>query len=714
MSRTAWSVAFVLVSLIATAGPASAQTKAGAEFRVNSYTTGNQLYPTVGRDTRGNFVIVWDDRTNYLLQGQRYDRAGTRVGAEFNVSTAQYAYFPAMAVGPKGNFVVVWTHYPDGNQGGIRGQRFDAAANRLGAEFQVNTYTTNYQQRGNVALDGQGNFVVIWWSLLQDGAGQGMFAQRFDNQGNRRGGEFQVNTYTTGNQFFSDVSADTAGNFVVAWTSNPGTDLSGLSVNAQRYDANGVPQGANFQVNTYTTGNQLSAGVTHMADGSFFIGFQSNQNEAAGDVIVKRYDASGNPVGAEFQVNTTYTAGQQGYPDFALDAQGNFVVSWWDRTVSDGSSYGVFGRRFLANGTPRGADFLINTYTTGQQIPHRMATTIASDAVGNFVVSWDSRNGQDGSGTGDFAQRWGGLHPNAMQVDTTGNLVWEPGESIDVRPNWFNANGAAQTFGAALTNLAGPAGATYTLVDGVGSYGTVANNVSAVCTDCYQVSVNNPTPRPVQHWDASALESITPDTQGQQKRWALHIGNSFTDVPTSNGFYRFIETLLHHQITGGCGGTNYCPGNPTTRDSMAVFVLVAKEGAGYTPPACVPPNDFLDVPETNPFCRFIEELARRGVVAGCGGGNYCPTNPVSREQMAVFVLRTLEPGLVPPACVPPNDFADVPETSPFCPFIEELARRAVVSGCGGTPPNYCPTQPVTREQMGVFISVTFGLTLYGP
>ena len=262
-------------------------------------------------------------------------------------------------------------------------------------------------------------------------------------------------------------------------------------------------------------------------------------------------------------------------------------------------------------------------------------------------------------------------------MNTTGNQVWEPGESVDMRPTWRNNNGAAQTFGGTLTNLAGPAGATYTLADGTANYGTVANAASAQCIDCYQVAVDNPTPRPVQHWDASAVESITPDTQGQQKEWRLHIGASFTDVPTSNGFYRFIETLLHHSITGGCGGTNYCPGNPTTREQMAVFVLVAKEGAGYTPPACTTPV-FADVPANSPFCRFIEELARRAVVTGCGGGNYCPTQPVTREQMAVFVLRTLDPALTPPACVPPNDFLDVPETQPLLP----LDRGAVPAGRG--------------------------------
>jgi hypothetical protein len=80
--------------------------------------------------------------------------------------------------------------------------------------------------------------------------------------------------------------------------------------------------------------------------------------------------------------------------------------------------------------------------------------------------------------------------------------------------------------------------------------------------------------------------------------------------------------------------------------------------------------------------------------------------------MAVFVLRTLDPALNPPAGSPPNMFTDVPETSTFCRWIEELARRGVVTGCGGG--NYCPGSPVSREQMGVFLAGTFGLTLYGP
>jgi hypothetical protein len=218
------------------------------------------------------------------------------------------------------------------------------------------------------------------------------------------------------------------------------------------------------------------------------------------------------------------------------------------------------------------------------------------------------------------------------------------------------------------------------------------------------------TTRPVLHWDAVFDERLTPDAQGQEKLWRLHLGASFTDVGTSSSFYPFIEVLLHHGITGGCNGPEYCPTSSASREQMAVFVLLAKEGSGYRPPACTTPM-FGDVPAGSPYCPFIEELARRGVVSGCGGGNYCATAPVLREQMPVFVLRTLDPNLAPPACTTPM-FADVPASSPYCRWIEELARRGVVSGCGGG--NYCGSDPVTREQMAVFLTGTFGLTLYGP
>jgi hypothetical protein len=297
----------------------------------------------------------------------------------------------------------------------------------------------------------------------------------------------------------------------------------------------------------------------------------------------------------------------------------------------------------------------------------------------------------------------------ALAVDASGNGVIEPGEpAVTVAPSWRN-NATAATLTGAASSFTGPTGPTYTIADGAAAYGLVGQGAVSSCTstgNCYALGVAAAT-RPVQHWDSTFVETIAPG--GAAKTWRLHVGDSFSDLPRTNPFYRFVETLLHNSVTGGCSATAYCPASATTREQMAVFVLVAREGAGYVPPACTTPS-FGDVPAAHPFCRWIEELLRRGVVGGCGGGNYCPSSPVTRDAMAVFTLRTLAPALAPPACGTPR-FPDVPASSPFCPWVEELARRGVVTGCGGG--NYCPASAVTREQMGVFLSVTFALSLYG-
>jgi hypothetical protein len=338
--------------------------------------------------------------------------------------------------------------------------------------------------------------------------------------------------------------------------------------------------------------------------------------------------------------------------------------------------------------------------------------------MGNFVVAWTNATTTPGS-EDIFGQRFGNLDAVGLALDTAssgssnGNGVFEPGESIDVKPVYRNLNGLLQTvsFGASAT-LTGPAGAgvTYQLQDATASYGPIANGDTAPCSGCYEVGVSAPATRPVLHWDAILTESLNLAPAGQKKSWALHVGKSFVDVPSTSDYYRSVETLLHKGVTNGCSATAYCPTSPVTREQMAVFVLEAGEGTGYRPSSCFWPP-FGDVPTSSPFCRFILELARRGVVTGCGGGNYCPTLPVTREEMSVFLLRALDPGLDPPTCVSPA-FSDVPASSPFCRWIEELVRRGATIGCGNG--NYCPAEPVTREQMAVFVSATFGLSLYGP
>jgi len=696
-----WRLLLVSWVLAGCALPAAAQVPAGGEFRVNTYSFFDQNYPNIATTPDGGFIVAWADRGTGAAKVQRFDRAGNFLGKEFVANTDFDAHFPGLAVGSRGEFLVTWNQNLDGATT-LQARLFDADGRPLGAELRVNSESGTVSCCSRVAADGRGMFIVTWWG--PDISEGGIWARRFDARATPLGAEFLVNNSVFYPQFFQDVAADAAGNFVIAWTSRGGD--SG-DVMAQRYDPSGTPLGVNFRVNSYTTGLQAIPGLAYAPDGTFVVSYMSRHDGYEYDVFAKRYAGTGAQIGAEFQVNT-YTPYGQGYPSVAMDGAGNFVVSWMDFDA-DNYDTRVRARRFRADGTGRGSDFLVSTATVGVPSSNRLATAVASDAVGNFVVDW-VRLYPTAFSDDVYAQRFGGLHADALQVDGAGNQVWEPGETVDVAASWFNTNGAAQTIGGGLAALTGPSGPTYTISDGVAVYPTVADGARVTCSECYLVGVTSPPSRPATHWDATVVETLTPDALGQAKKWTLHIGRSFTDVPTTTPFYRFVETLLHTGVTAGCGPDTYCPASATSREQMAVFVLAAKEGSGYAPAACTTPV-FGDVPASSPFCRFIEELARRGVVGGCGGGNFCPGSPVTREQMAVFTLRTLDPALDPPPCGTPV-FADVPASSPFCRWVEELARRHVVAGCGGG--NYCPGAPVTREQMGVFISVTFGLTLYGP
>ena len=182
----------------------------------------------------------------------------------------------------------------------------------------------------------------------------------------------------------------------------------------------------------------------------------------------------------------------------------------------------------------------------------------------------------------------------------------------------------------------------------------------------------------------------------------------FLDVPQADIFHDDIESIFRAGITAGCGGGDYCPDSAVTRAQMAVFLLKAKHGAAYDPPGCA--GVFEDVICPSLFADWIEQLAAEGITAGCGVDVYCPDAAVSRQQMAVFLLKAEHgSGYVPPPCT--GIFTDVPCSSPFAVWIEQLVVEGITAGCGGVPPLYlyCPASPSTRGQMAVFLTRTFEL-----
>jgi hypothetical protein len=325
-----------------------------------------------------------------------YGRAqGASPCPEFRVNTYTTGEqdLPALAADPSGNFVAVWqSNGQDGSAHGIVAQRFSAGGTPSGSEFQVNTYTTGEQRDPHVASDAAGNFVVVWTGAGQDGDGDGIFGQRFDTGGAAQGPEFQVNSLTPAHQVTPTVAADATGNFVVVWVNLPASGFD-RDVRGRLFDASGVPRGPDFPVNTYTTGIQAQPSVASDSAGNFVIVWESGgQDGSVAGVFGQRFDVAGTPQGSEFPVNS-YTTDSQSSPVVAFDGAGDFVVAW---SGEGASGFGIQGRRFHADGVPFGPEFRVSD-TPATQV------AMTYDSLGGLVAVWE---GVDGSKAGVRGRRF--------------------------------------------------------------------------------------------------------------------------------------------------------------------------------------------------------------------------------------------------------------------------------------------------------------------
>jgi hypothetical protein len=266
------------------------------EIQVNTYTEGNQRYPSITKLKNVGFVIVWQsmgqeqDGSGHGVYGQIFEGDGQKIGAEslINTTTEHSQFAPCVASLETGGFVVTWTsNYQDSSGEGIFGQVFDAERNKIGDEFPVNTYTTGNQCNSKVTSLKNGNFVATWESSGQDASGYGIFAQIFDVKGNKIGDEFQVNTFTKYSQKSPSVATLENGGFVVTWESY-GQNNSGYEIYARRYDASAKAVSDEFLVNINTTNDQTSSAVTGLINGGFVIAWESLNQDDSGYGIFAR------------------------------------------------------------------------------------------------------------------------------------------------------------------------------------------------------------------------------------------------------------------------------------------------------------------------------------------------------------------------------------------------------------------------------------------
>jgi hypothetical protein len=334
---------------------AAAGTPVGLEFQVNGHTPQNQSRPNVALEANGDFVIAFEsagqDGSGYGLFVRRYDSAGTLLDVEFLVNTYTEGLQAngGLASDDDGDFIVTWTSLQGTAYLGVFAQRYSSAGTAQSGEFEVNGPFTASKSGPAVAMDADGDFVVVWQTSNLDGNGGGVFGQRFASSGAPRGVEFQVNQYTLNTQHDPQVAMDNDGDFVVVWASLI-LDGQNEGVLARRFGSSGAPLTDEFVVNSFTLDDQQVAAVAAEADGDFIVTWRDDVHD--GDVtgvFARRFSSSGTPQAVQFQVNS-YTTGAQSSAWLDFDSDGDFVFVW--QSVHDGAGTGVFAQRFANPGGP--------------------------------------------------------------------------------------------------------------------------------------------------------------------------------------------------------------------------------------------------------------------------------------------------------------------------------------------------------------------------
>ena len=316
-------------------------------------------------------------------------RAQHTLGAEFQVnsSTLLRQRYPAVAIEADGDFIVAWNRAGGGNLADIFFRQFTSAGVALAADTRLNVVTTGAQVGATVDVAADGKFVVAWTSFGQDSVNtDGIFARRLDAAGTPLATEFQVNTDTARDDYDPALAVDADGDFVVVWAGYDNTAYR-LDVFGQRFDSAGVKLGGEFQLNSLDFDYEPAIGMD--GSGGFVVVWSSYRGAASGfDVFARRFNSAGGSIAGEFRVNNS-TADRQSRSDVAVGADGRFVVAW-SSAGQDGGLAGIFAQRFSSSGVKVGAEFLVNTYTPNDQDD----PMVDIDGDGDFVVTWSSV-GQD-------------------------------------------------------------------------------------------------------------------------------------------------------------------------------------------------------------------------------------------------------------------------------------------------------------------------------
>jgi Ca2+-binding RTX toxin-like protein len=391
------------------------------ETLVDSYTTNDQISSTIAALADGGWVVTWfglgPGDSDYGIYQQRYGGDGHAVGSEtrVNIHTTNNQYHPTTTALADGGWVVTWDGEGPGDSTGIFQQRYAANGHAMGAETEVNRYSTNDQASASTTALSDGGWVVTWYGYGPGEGPNGIFQQRFTSDGHKVGPETLVNSYTTNNQFAPTTTALANGGWVVAWYGEGPGDSNGIFL--QRYAANGHAVGTETLVNSYTTNSQDAPKITALPDGGWVVTwYGEGAGESAFGIFQQRYTGDGNTAGPETLVNS-YTTNNQIDPATTALADGGWVVVWYGEGPGDSS--GIFQQRYAADGDTVGGETRVNSYTTNNQVD----PTITALGDGGWVVTWWGEGSGDGP-NGVFQRHYAANIDGSTHADKLTGTGW--------------------------------------------------------------------------------------------------------------------------------------------------------------------------------------------------------------------------------------------------------------------------------------------------
>ncbi|MDF9906502.1 UNVERIFIED_ORG: Ca2+-binding RTX toxin-like protein [Pseudomonas reinekei] len=428
--------------------------KAGGESRVSTLTPLAQDSISITGLADGGWLVSLQNNdptygSDILIQ--RYSAAGERLGDEIAVAPSLRAQGYSDVAGlADGGWVVTWQSYgEDGDSGGIYARRFNEAGDAVGGQWRVNTHTIDSQDSPAVTALGDGGWLVVWMSRDVAGNNFTIESQRYNAAGTAVGGETQVNTTTGDNQiaqYSSDVTALKDGGWLVTWhATHPGE--SRFDIYAQRYDATGNRVGSETQVNTNTLDIQYIPAVTALNDGGWLVSWSSFRAGYGDDIYFQRYNANGQAVGGETHVINSphYATQSQSFSDVTALADGGWVVTWESGGSQDGDALAIYAQRYNAAGQTVGGETLVNTTTDGSQV----SAKVTSLEDGGWAVTWMSIGQSSHVNDGVHVQRFS-ADGTAVRLEVTGGSA---DDTLNGQGNMLLAGGAGNDTYAVFDSL---------------------------------------------------------------------------------------------------------------------------------------------------------------------------------------------------------------------------------------------------------------------